>query len=91
MANQSAASSSLSGCTDDVYYFPDGAAFCRIAKLTAYMAASILAANPNCKITEEARAKGLRYVPKGLALGDAPVSKITGASTSSSQNAIVKK
>ncbi len=78
----------LYGRKDDVYYFPDGVAFGKISKGTAYMAASILAANPAAKMNAEARRRGLRYVPAGRALGDAPVPE---AASSSSQTATIKK
>ncbi len=78
---------------DDVYYFPDGAAFCKAEKPTAYMAASILAANPNSKMMESTRIKGLNYVNKGFALADRPAEDqpAPAASASSTTDAVVKK
>ena len=78
---------------DDVYYFPDGAAFCKAEKPTAYMAASILAANPNSKMMESTRTKGLNYVNKGFALADKPAEDqpAPAASASSTTDAVVKK
>ncbi len=43
---------------DDVYYFPDGAAFTRSEKPTAYMAAYVLAGNPNSRMLDAIRTKG---------------------------------
>ena len=55
---------------DDVYYFPDGAAFGRGDKTTTFMAASILAVNPQSRLQENTRLKGENYILRG-ALTDA--------------------
>ncbi len=44
----------LYGHQDDVYYFPDGVAFGKFSKGTAYMAASILAANSLARTSDDA-------------------------------------
>ncbi len=56
---------------DDVYYFPDGAAFCKSDKPTAFMAASMLAGNSQSRMMEATGSKGLKYVNRGLTLTDA--------------------
>ena len=78
---------------DDVYYFPDGAAFCKSEKPTAFMAASMLAVNPNSKMIEVTRNKGLNYVNKGLALtdGSARDEPAPAAAASSTPAAVAKK
>ncbi len=55
---------------DDVYCFPNGAAFCSEKKPTAFMAASALAQNVNCKMRPTTRAKAELYTNKGFALAD---------------------
>jgi hypothetical protein len=57
---------------DDVYYFPDGAAFTTREKPTAFMAASILAVNPESKMDDKSRTKGLQYANRGFAITDGP-------------------
>ncbi len=71
---------------EDVYYFPDGAAFTKSDKPTAFMAAAVLAVNPGSKMWEYTRNKGKNYVPQGRVLGDAPA-----ASGSSKGGPAVKK
>ena len=57
------------------------------------MAASILAANPDSKMMESTRIKGLNYVNKGFALADGPAGDqpAPAASASSTTDAVVKK
>ncbi len=52
--------------SDDVYYFPDGAAFTRSEKPTAFMAAYILAVNANSRMLDASRIKGQHFVNRGL-------------------------
>jgi hypothetical protein len=66
--------------SDDVYYFPDGAAFTKSEKPTAFMAAYILTVNPNSRMKDESRTKGQNYVNRGFALTDsAPAAAATSA------------
>ena len=57
---------------DDVYYFPDGAAFTTSDKPTAFMAASMLAVNPACRMDDKSRKRGLEYANRGFAIEDGP-------------------
>ena len=78
---------------NDVYYFPDGAAFCKAEKPTAFMAASIVAQNPDSRMLAVTRAKGLSYVSRGLALTDRPAGERQAAAAASGSNpeAVAKK
>ena len=68
---------------EDVYYFPDGAAFTRTDKPPSFMAAAVLAVNPNSKMMHVTRNKGLTYTPQVRVLRDAPAasSSSTGGPT----------
>ncbi len=55
---------------DDVYYFPDGAAFGRPDKVTTYMAAYILSVNPEALMETVTRERAQTFLLKG-ALTDA--------------------
>ncbi len=78
---------------DDVYYFPDGAAFTRSEKPTAFMAAYILAVNANSRMLDASRSRGLNYANMGFALADiapaaaAKAAPIVFAAASSSSTA----
>ncbi len=55
---------------DDVYYFPDGAAFGRADKVSVYMAAYILSVNPAARMEPATRSSAEAYLLRG-ALTDA--------------------
>jgi hypothetical protein len=57
---------------DDTYYFPDGAAFCKSDKPTAFMSAYALSVNPACRMIDDSRLKGRNYLVQGRALTNAP-------------------
>jgi hypothetical protein len=73
---------------DDVYYFPDGAAFTTQQKPTAFMAASILAINPASKMDEKSRTRGREYVTRGFAIADGPSH---GASAAASTAVVMQR
>jgi hypothetical protein len=57
---------------DDTYYFPDGAAFCKSDKPTAFMAAYAMTVNDVARMTPDSRVKGQNYLTQHRALRDAP-------------------
>ena len=60
---------------DDVYYFPDGAAFCDAHKPSGFMAACVLFWKPDAKMHEVTRDKGKDYILLGKALQDKPMDR----------------
>ncbi len=66
---------------DDVYYFPDGAAFGRTDKASVFMAASILAVNPQSRRQESTRVKGVNYMMRGALTDAARVAAIAPTAT----------
>ncbi len=59
----------------DVYYFPDGAAFCSNTKPTGFMAASVLKQNPECRMVDKSKKKAKMYLVSGFTIGDVAVDR----------------
>jgi hypothetical protein len=65
---------------EDTYYFPDGAAFTRKEKPSAFMLAHALMMNPHYQMMEELRTKGENYRQKALSLTNAPAASSSSSS-----------
>jgi hypothetical protein len=57
---------------EDVYYFPEGAAFTNEKKPNPWMAASVLTLQLDAKMGPVMRSKGIEYLNSGLAITNAP-------------------
>ncbi len=88
---------------DDVYYFPEGAAFGRPDKVPVYAAAYILTMNPNSRMADSTKERAEKFLQRGALMdaarvpaiappeADTFVSTATGSSSSTTTAPAVKK
>jgi hypothetical protein len=70
---------------DDTYYFPDGAAFCKSDKPTAFMSAYALTVNPDARMLQDNKNRGFTYLEERRATARALTAAPSASSASSSR------